>query len=103
MDYVRGILREAVVEEKKMLTVLQRMNRVALIWKILVEQFAILETMTPLDFMEFRGYLAPGSGFQSLQVHRKTCLLSKCYLSLQDGTSAKATGQVSRISLDRPS
>lgn len=27
----------------------------------------ILETMTPLDFMEFRGYLTPSSGFQSLQ------------------------------------
>lgn len=27
----------------------------------------ILETMTPLDFMDFRGYLCPASGFQSLQ------------------------------------
>lgn len=27
----------------------------------------ILETMTPLDFMEFRCYLKPASGFQSLQ------------------------------------
>ncbi|KAK9497706.1 hypothetical protein O3M35_004378 [Rhynocoris fuscipes] len=27
----------------------------------------ILETMTPLDFMEFREYLCPASGFQSVQ------------------------------------
>ena len=27
----------------------------------------ILETMTPLDFMDFRGYLTAASGFQSLQ------------------------------------
>lgn len=27
----------------------------------------ILETMTPLDFMDFRNYLRPASGFQSLQ------------------------------------
>lgn len=27
----------------------------------------ILETMTPLDFMDFRNYLSPASGFQSLQ------------------------------------
>lgn len=27
----------------------------------------ILETMTPLDFMDFREYLCPASGFQSLQ------------------------------------
>ena len=27
----------------------------------------ILETMTPLDFMEFRNFLSPASGFQSVQ------------------------------------
>lgn len=32
-----------------------------------MDQVMILETMTPLDFMEFRGYLCPASGFQSLQ------------------------------------
>lgn len=34
---------------------------------MLVDQVMILETMTPLDFMEFRNYLRPASGFQSLQ------------------------------------
>ena len=33
----------------------------------MVEQVSILETMTPLDFMAFRDYLSPASGFQSLQ------------------------------------
>lgn len=32
-----------------------------------MDQVNILETMTPLDFMEFRNYLRPASGFQSLQ------------------------------------
>lgn len=32
-----------------------------------MDQVPILETMTPLDFMDFRNYLAPASGFQSLQ------------------------------------
>lgn len=35
--------------------------------QLLVEQVTILETMTPLDFMAFRDYLCPASGFQSLQ------------------------------------
>lgn len=35
--------------------------------QLLVDQVPILETMTPLDFMDFRNYLAPASGFQSLQ------------------------------------
>jgi tryptophan 2,3-dioxygenase len=35
--------------------------------QLLVDQVSILETMTPLDFMAFRDYLCPASGFQSLQ------------------------------------
>jgi tryptophan 2,3-dioxygenase len=35
--------------------------------KLLVDQVTILETMTPLDFMEFRNCLSPASGFQSVQ------------------------------------
>uniref|UniRef100_A0A0C9QUM1 AGAP002721_0 protein n=1 Tax=Fopius arisanus TaxID=64838 RepID=A0A0C9QUM1_9HYME len=37
------------------------------ILQLLVDQVTILETMTPLDFMAFRDYLCPASGFQSLQ------------------------------------
>lgn len=32
-----------------------------------MDQVQILETMTPLDFMDFRANLAPASGFQSVQ------------------------------------
>lgn len=35
--------------------------------QLLVDHIPILETMTPLDFMDFRDYLSPASGFQSLQ------------------------------------
>jgi tryptophan 2,3-dioxygenase len=35
--------------------------------KVLVEQINILETMTPLDFLDFRDMLRPASGFQSVQ------------------------------------
>ena len=34
---------------------------------MLLSQVLILETMTPLDFMDFRDYLSSASGFQSLQ------------------------------------
>lgn len=40
---------------------------IAILLQLLVEQVMILETMTPLDFMEFRCYLCPASGFQSMQ------------------------------------
>jgi len=38
-----------------------------MIWKLLNDQIAILETMAPTDFIDFRGYLSTASGFQSLQ------------------------------------
>src|SRR5690606_29418059 len=44
-----------------------RMERVHTILQVLVRQIDILETMTPLDFLDFRDLLRPASGFQSLQ------------------------------------
>jgi tryptophan 2,3-dioxygenase len=37
------------------------------IQRVLVNQVAILETMTPMDFLLFRDHLMPASGFQSSQ------------------------------------
>lgn len=50
-----------------MLKITTRLNRINLIMKLLVDQFAILETMSPLDFMDFRSALQSASGFQSIQ------------------------------------
>lgn len=66
MDSIRNIFSD-VLEESQTLEILKRLNRIVLILKVLVDQVMILETMTPLDFMEFRNYLCPASGFQSLQ------------------------------------
>jgi tryptophan 2,3-dioxygenase len=41
--------------------------RVHVIERVLIEQIAVLETMTPQDFLVFRELLAPASGFQSAQ------------------------------------
>ena len=35
--------------------------------KLLVNQITVLETMTSMDFLEFRDLLSPASGFQSYQ------------------------------------
>lgn len=47
--------------------VLHRLNRVTKILELLNQQVSILDTMTPLDFLEFRNLLTPSSGFQSAQ------------------------------------
>lgn len=44
-----------------------RLNRVCRILDIAVSQMSVLETMTPLDFLDFRDLLRPASGFQSVQ------------------------------------
>jgi tryptophan 2,3-dioxygenase len=48
-------------------TVVHRLNRVNTIMKVLVQQMDIMETMTPMDFLDFRDLLRPASGFQSWQ------------------------------------
>ncbi|XP_015672046.1 tryptophan 2,3-dioxygenase [Protobothrops mucrosquamatus] len=68
LDSVRVIFQNGHVrDERNMLKVVTRMQRISLILKLLVEQFSVLETMTALDFFDFRDYLSPASGFQSLQ------------------------------------
>lgn len=44
-----------------------RLQRVKTILGVLVHQMDIMETMTPLDFLDFRDLLRPASGFQSMQ------------------------------------
>ncbi|KAH9643811.1 hypothetical protein HF086_002309 [Spodoptera exigua] len=67
VDSVRALLDVEGLDESHTMEILKRLNRVVLILKLLVDQVMILETMTPLDFMDFRNYLRPASGFQSLQ------------------------------------
>ena len=42
-------------------------RRVSEITRVLITQFHVMETMSPADFLEFRGNLNPASGFQSVQ------------------------------------
>ena len=51
----------------EMQTVVHRLNRVVTVLKVLVQQIDIMETMTPMDFLDFRDMLRPASGFQSYQ------------------------------------
>lgn len=48
-------------------TIVHRLSRIVEIQRILNDQLKVIETMTPLDFMEFRDYLVPASGFMSVQ------------------------------------
>lgn len=67
LDSIRNLFSTEHMEESRTLEILKRLNRIVMILKLLVDQVPILETMTPLDFMDFRDFLSPASGFQSLQ------------------------------------
>jgi len=67
LDSIRELLGKPVVDERCLLVIVQRVQRINQIWKLLNDQIALLETMAPTDFLDFRGYLSTASGFQSLQ------------------------------------
>jgi len=48
-------------------TIVHRLSRCATIIKVLVHQIDIMETMSAMDFLDFRDMLRPASGFQSWQ------------------------------------
>ncbi len=58
---------ERSLETGSLVDFLRVLKRVNAIQKILVEQVAVLETMTPTEFNRFRERLNPASGFQSHQ------------------------------------
>ncbi len=67
LDSVLKIFTTEKVDEKDMGQIVLRLERIGEIQKLLLEQIRVIETMTPLDFLEFRKHLYPASGFQSFQ------------------------------------
>ncbi len=67
LDSCRAILAEKELSDARISLLVSRLHRVTEIQRVLVDQINILETMSPMDFLEFRDILAPASGFQSFQ------------------------------------
>jgi tryptophan 2,3-dioxygenase len=67
LDSVMTIMAEDRIPQSELGVILSRLQRVNEIQRLLVAQMDVLETMAPLDFLEFRSSLMPASGFQSMQ------------------------------------
>jgi tryptophan 2,3-dioxygenase len=69
LDLVNGIFTQDNINDNSgdLSAAVHKLKRVAKILELLNHQVDILETMTPMDFLEFRNYLVPASGFQSAQ------------------------------------
>jgi tryptophan 2,3-dioxygenase len=67
LDRIQADFGGAVVEDEHLGRIVHGLDRINEILKLLIQQLEVLETMTPLDFLDFRDYLFPASGFQSAQ------------------------------------
>ncbi len=67
LDSVKVMFQNDYVDERNIGIAVSRLQRIVEIEKVLIDQIRILETMTPLDFLDFRNFLTPASGFQSYQ------------------------------------
>jgi tryptophan 2,3-dioxygenase len=69
VDSVASIMNKPALNDNspELQTVVHRLNRCVTILRVLVQQIDIMETMTPMDFLDFRDMLRPASGFQSWQ------------------------------------
>ena len=72
---IHDMFSQKVVDEKNLGVIIGRMDRITTILNLIIEQIKVMETMTPLDFLEFRNFLFPASGFQSFQFREMEVLL----------------------------
>ncbi|MDX1407701.1 MAG: tryptophan 2,3-dioxygenase family protein [Saprospiraceae bacterium] len=64
---VMAMFEDDLVDEREIARAVARLRRVTKIQELMIKQITVIETMTPLDFLDFRNYLFPASGFQSYQ------------------------------------
>jgi len=69
LDLVRNIFERGHINDNSgdMSNAAHKLKRIVKILELLTQQVGVLETMTSLDFLEFRNFLLPASGFQSKQ------------------------------------
>jgi tryptophan 2,3-dioxygenase len=67
LDLIQDIFGGEKVDDAELGRAVHAAERIVKIEQLLVSQIDVLETMTPMDFLEFRDLLIPASGFQSEQ------------------------------------
>ena len=72
---VKDTIKDEKIDEKEIIKVVKRTDRIKEIFNLLVKQIDVLETMTSIDFLDFRDYLSPASGFQSHQFRKIEVML----------------------------
>jgi len=64
------LLNKAHVPEEEIPRVVHKLNRCTQIFKLLAQQWKVVETLQPQDFLAFRDGLGTASGFESFQIRQ---------------------------------
>ena len=67
IDSIFEVYNAKVIDESRVGIAVSRLHRINEIIQLLIDQIKILETITPMDFLEFRDLLTAASGFHSGQ------------------------------------
>jgi tryptophan 2,3-dioxygenase len=102
LDAVLATFRGARVAEEAVGQAVLRLGRIVEIQRVLIQQVDVLETMTPLDFLDFRDDLIPASGLQSAQfrlIENKLGMRRRDRLQLNDApyTSRLSAEDAARV------
>ena len=75
LEQILQLLEPVPLPERQIPAIVFGLERIQKILLLFPPQFDVLETMTPMDFLEFRNFLHPASGFQSLQFRKVEIML----------------------------
>lgn len=67
LDRIQNVFAAKKVQDEQLRIVSASLGRIVSVMRLLVSQMDIMETMTPLDFLDFRHVFRSASGFQSMQ------------------------------------
>ena len=71
----RTLLTQSKVEESQIPVIVHHLERVSEIFRLLADQWKVMETLSPQDFLAFRDRLGTSSGFESWQMRELEVLL----------------------------
>ncbi len=72
---VRDLLNQSIVPESDIPKAVHHMERVTEIFRLMANQWKVMETLAPQDFLAFRDGLGTASGFESYQMRELEILL----------------------------
>lgn len=98
----RNLLDSPSIPEKQVPRVVYHIRRVVAIMRLATQTFAVMETLTPQDFMSFRDKLTPASGFQSFQMREIELILGIDWKSRVKYGSTDPLDHIRKLAKDSP-